>query len=591
MIRSLVVLFVAMAGSLQAGVSLATEVFRNGSEIRIEAPISVLPVSGFLPLRVELRNEGTREMRWSLTCKSSYHERGMRSRGGVGSDPITGEIVSRFAVSCPQREERSIDLLVPIHIRPDFTGGERIVTIEGSSKDLNSSLSGSMAVEGLTYVFGVSQDLLGDLNDKIIHGLSGRGSSLYRATYASVIGGEIDPDQLPKDWRAYAGYDALALSHEDYLKQEQGVKLALDQWVRAGGNLILLAESDTAPEGFVPGARPNGLGHQSLLNCGSDFDDFDGNEFVELLRKSETSLVKIETEYSDYTWLVGTELGKRTLQKSFLLVALIVFAIVVGPINLFFWAGRNRRHRLFFTTPLISLVASVLLVGFIVFRDGFGGDGARAILMEVGGPDDKTAVILQEQFSRNGVLLTSGFTIDEQTVLVPVKAPSSDLNRFDSASGKGNFNLEISKTNEGWDVSGDLFQSRSENAQVLRSVVPSRERLQLISGTSGAPQMTSSFAYPLTQVFYTDKEGGVWMASSIEPGSTVTMTATQSKNPVEELAAPVSRFGQTNQRIIKQLLERKNSFAAIAGEAPGIESHPAIDWQESPTLITGLVSQ
>ena len=41
---------------------------------------------------------------------------------------------------------------------------------------------------------------------------------------------------------------------------------------------------------------------------------------------------------------------------------LIAFGIIVGPVNLFVIARQGRRHRLFWTTPLISLIASLLLI-------------------------------------------------------------------------------------------------------------------------------------------------------------------------------------------------------------------------------------
>ncbi len=337
----------------------------------------------------------------------------------------------------------------------------------------------------------------------------------------------------------------------------------------------------------------DGYGVRNRLDCGSDFEGFKSKDFARVLKPTEESLATIsDTDNRQGDWAVGNALGSRTQSKGFLLFALIVFAIVVGPINLFFWANKNRRHRLFVTTPIISIAASLLLVGFIVIRDGFGGDGSRAIAIEVGGPDDKSAIILQEQFSRSGILFSSGFELDGNSVLNSIVAPVTDLNLDDSVNSTGAYTLNFEQTKEGWGINGNLFQSRSEQAQLLRAVVPSRERLELLPGDSGAPRLVSSFSYPLTDVFYQDGEGKIWMASGISPGETVTMNASSSVTGRDYgVSEAISRFGSSHRKKLNKLVDRPNSFVALATEAPSIATHSSIDWMESPTLITGLLSR
>ncbi|NIP92090.1 MAG: hypothetical protein GWO24_00865, partial [Akkermansiaceae bacterium] len=81
------------------------------------------------------------------------------------------------------------------------------------------------------------------------------------------------------------------------------------------------------------------------------------------------------------------------------------------------------RHRLFITTPLISLGASLLLVVLILFQDGFGGSGQRVTLMEIG--PENTAYLSQEQIARTGVLLKTGFTTTEHGYFSPVMIKDS----------------------------------------------------------------------------------------------------------------------------------------------------------------------
>ena len=352
-----------------------------------------------------------------------------------------------------------------------------------------------------------------------------------------------------------------------------------------------MSDSETVIPEFQKGAIQHGLGMKAFFLSGIDHEIFDPNQISALFRKKTRLADQLGRQYKSNDWVVGFALGERNFSKGLLLFALIIFAIVVGPINLYLFANRHRRHRLFITTPIISIVTSLLLVSFIMLRDGFGGDGARAVAIEVGGPNDKSAVILQEQFVRTGIILSSDFGLDGNSVLFTPSPKATDLNLSDSVSSLGNYRLEFEKNDDGWEIEGNIFQSRSETAQFLKSVVPSREHLALISGREEVPQVTSSFSYSLRNVFFTDSEGGIWQVDEIGSGASATMSKTNLGSRREAIAKFTGRFSKSNREVMERLLARPNSFVALADDAPTIATHDSIDWQPTPTIITGLLSQ
>ena len=584
--------FLALLAPIKAE-EIASRVFPDGTEVVIHAPISVLPSGGFFPVRVEIRSQAPGSLTWNVRCRSNIDTYGSYGFRGRRRSSAEGMIRSEFSVTCPAGEERKIDLLIPVH----NLGGDRSIDIQCSTGDGSRSLGGHFGESSGKYAIGISQDFAQRFKSKVSAAYSRLGTSStrrsYRSSSPSGMNGLIDVARMPEDWRAYSGYDVIVLTRVEWVTLGPGVKLALDQWIRSGGNFILLNEESGEVPGFENSSSSDGLGLRNRMDCGPDYKKFEGEAFKKIIIGGGGSRGElILGDYDRGDWDVGNALGRRTRSKAFLLFALIVFAIVVGPVNLFFWANNNRRHRLFVTTPIISIVASLLLVGFIVIRDGFGGDGARAIAIEVGGPDDKSAIILQEQFSRSGILFSAGFELDGDSVLSPLVPPVTDLNRQDSVNSTGSFNLAFEQTKEGWDLNGNLFQSRSEQAQLLRAVVPSRERLELLPGNSDSPRLVSSFSYPLTDVFYQDGEGEIWKAPGISPGETVTLSASSSVSDRNSgVSEAISRFGASHRKKLGKLLVRPNSFVALATEAPSIATHSSIDWMESPTLITGLLSQ
>jgi hypothetical protein len=556
-------------------------------------------------VRVEVSNRGKEPLTAVLEGEAGYLYRNY-GFGFRGSSSERSKLDSSFDLSCPPGEERVFEFLVPVH--QSMGSEERFLNLtlrDGSGGRMASALVSS---EATNYRIGVSEALKQAVLRKAADmqvmenmtfqpsrsGSSGRflpRNSFSSSSFENSIG-EFKVSELPEDWRAYAGYDALLLSRVEFQALSAGLKVALAQWVRSGGHLILFNDRGVLPAGFVEGSRQDGFGHRSVIESGERSFDFSSRELVEFLSPAdEAPLTPLHGNAFRGDWPLAEALGSRSLQTGLLLFALMVYAILVGPVNLFVWADRNRRHRLFITTPLISLATSLILVGFIIFRDGFGGEGARAIAIEVGGPGDKTEVVLQEQFSRSGILLSSAFSIDDQTVLNPVAPPASELNQNDSSSSQGTFDLVVSPRSDGWDISGNLFESRSEQGQFLRAVRPSREGLSLISPPGAPPELTSSFSVRLAPVFFTDGQGGVWRAESLEPGETVTLSASSGPERNDEMAMTVERFEFSHRKTLYAMFGRPNSFAALAAEAEGVESHSSIDWQESPVVVTGLAGR
>ena len=564
-----------------SGHDFFNETYQDGSEIRLVAPISVLPSGGFFPVLAIVENKGSQELKVDIDTSSNVSMYRYFRRSSMD-----GEISSSFSLVCPAGETRKVELLVPVH--------QRLTDSEYSDQSVDFSVLrsggerqrwGSFSNQsGSEYRVGVSQKVRAFLETLLVAEQSKSSSPKRRRTSRAMAkfsqNGGLSIPGLPTDWRAYSGYDALVMMDTELASLPASVTSAIDLWIQNGGQLVVLGEKASFElEGFGS-KRFLSVNNSTLLN-----NLWSGDLFLQPQWKVARD------EYSSYQWELGTELGQRSLQTNLILLALVIFAIIVGPVNLFVWAKKDRRHRLFVTTPIISVITSVLLVGIIMLIDGFGGDGVRATAIDIGGPDDNTASIYQEQFSRTGILFSSGFEIDDQSVINSVPAPVSDFNRADSKGSQGMISAKMNRTKEGWSVSGDYFESRSEQAQVVRSVIPSRERLELLPSESGAPKLVSSFSYPLRDVFYRDGSGEIWTASEIASGETVTLSKSSSNAVFAKFEPSISRFVRSQSAKLNRLAERPYSFIALSDQAPSLSTHTSIDWEDSPIIITGLLSR
>ncbi|NJM37753.1 MAG: hypothetical protein HC845_07790 [Akkermansiaceae bacterium] len=248
----------------------------------------------------------------------------------------------------------------------------------------------------------------------------------------------------------------------------------------------------------------------------------------------------------DSGWPLQSQFGSQAFRYGLFIAVLVIFGILVGPINLFVFAKSNKRHKLFITTPLISLAASLLLIALIIIQDGFGGNGIRRVLMEVRPDGDLNAAYLhQEQFCRTGVLTKSDFTIDTPVAFTPVSIEESRWARFtDRLGNKGSFDLQPDGGK--FQASGDWFQSRSEHGHVLSAVVSTRGRIEK---TTTANTMISTFEYPIDTLYYVDEKKQWFRAENISTGKSFTLAAVDASMVAPVLEKEAKAFRRTESKI------------------------------------------
>ncbi|MDB6076717.1 MAG: hypothetical protein JWO82_464 [Akkermansiaceae bacterium] len=553
--------------------------------LRIEAQALFSQPSrgGFLPVRVTVSNKTKNAGTVKLHCVSS----------ASGYRAAESQVESDFSIKGEAEKTISQDILVPL-----FNAGSR-----NTSESIRVQMSGSFGeAQGSLNVDGIDGKpavLLSEplytknasaLDSQAATKVTGSGSRYGHFSFAA----KFDPRQLPEDWRAYSGYDAIAMTDSDWSAVTPGARNAIMQWNRLGGRLVIYVDGAADLKSLGIKTDPSGgrsMGQVTTLPLPAAMtlapvetvDFFYGVKPRELPKPFHQS---INEDYSSSSvWPLQSLFGEKSFHYAVFVIVLIVFAILVGPVNLFVFAKSGRRHRLFITTPLIALGASAVLMMLIFFEDGFGGRGMRLVLMEVR-PDngENSAYINQEQISRTGVLLGSSFEMKGQAMITPVRMDPSNWSRYTNDSGVGS-RFEIQAVDGNLKVQGDWFQSRSEQGQALEAVMPTRGRIEARS-ESGAPVLLSTFDFPIRTLWYTDPSGAIWKAENITAGKAFTC----SQGDASERNLELKRMSESLRRKADGLFDRKGSFVAVTDEAPAIETFSHIAWKQTHTVITGPIA-
>ena len=515
-----------------------------------------LPLAGYAPIVIAISNDSVRAQRWEFHFQSPVFTY-------VSTDSMT------FAtgLEVPNRSTRSFKLLVPLASRGPDAGflSQLGVSVAGYHAN-GASLTGFPPLrhsgKPLSAFVAISDSLASVSMGLIEKELIG--------TQIDLAATRFDPSKLPDDWRAFVGINALWMKYGEFAFLSSVQRGALHDWVLRGGSLFVSGGTDLDPQ-----FSSTGFGKVVFL----EKEALDVQQTAKAIRELEkTSLEHQLGQSYGSEWKAVSKVGVIKFNATLVIGFMAVFAILVGPINLFVFARGIRRYRLFWTTPLISVAASILLLLIIILQDGFGGYGSRVALVYVGSVE-KRDVVLQEQIARTGVLLGSSFQTRDPTFIVPIKLGTPKNGRKRSYDNSDTF------------FDGEWFVSRALQPHWIESVAPSRAGVALLNSAEihqshAAPIIVSNINGALEQVRLRDDNGSIWSAENVKTGERVTLKPDQAPlNFLPEEAGPRLRA------MWAEVQDRKNYFYAISRESDQlVQTLPSIRWKNDRVLFVGPVS-
>ena len=293
--------------------------------------------------------------------------------------------------------------------------------------------------------------------------------------------------------------------------------------------------------------------------------------------------------YQGSSWKLASDLGERNFAGWQVVVFLLLFGVLVGPINLFVLAPAGKRHKLFFTTPVIATGASLILIGLILVQDGTGGRGRRFVAVEIA-PEDAMAYVTQEQISRTGVLFSSAFKLPPATLCHQLVLGASPWTKLHDGRNSQGMNVRIGNNT----FSGNWFQSRTVQGQFLRAAMPTRGRIEIVPPPSPgeAPTVVSSLEMELGQFAYLDEAGQEWTAPAPVPQGRRVALVKSPGAAASSIRRKLNSASEWVQQQITPATEHPSAFVASATIAPGLSlgTLDSIRWEDDQIIIFGKVA-
>ncbi|MEM7577148.1 MAG: hypothetical protein AAF328_06695 [Planctomycetota bacterium] len=423
--------------------------------------------------------------------------------------PINGEDVAVFIDG--NRQRRDVDL----RIQTDHYSGDNEIGVL-VSRDINRPVRDRLAASVERHADALRRG-----------GGTGwsSGRRLGRAEVSILLGEPIV--QWSTAWQTYTGYGAVVVSERDVRTMPTAVAAALRKYVLDGGLMQVVMPSpgmpvppswpsvngqDVSPvkqRGSV--SRPLGLGRVEWMSSDvvAAWPDDQGEAWVEVvLARTSRLTTNFTAEQADRALPVIEQL--QTPVRG-LLVVMVVFAILIGPVNVLILVLIKRRMWLLWTVPVIAALFSGLVVVYALLSEGVT-------------PSARTqAVTWLDQTTRESVTVAmrgyytpltpgDGLRFGMETVVIP-QVGLNDYFYGNRGGGARTINLTTEQhLSRGW------VSARVPTYFELRTVETRRERLVFERLEDGELAVTNGLGVDVERLQVIDHDGQVWFMDALPAG-------------------------------------------------------------------------
>lgn len=390
-------------------------------------------------------------------------------------------------------------------------------------------------------------------------------------------------DPWPQEWLGYAQFRAIVITPTDWEQLETAARRAALEYVAAGGSMFVLGSPDIHQfTRELPGVIPSeplsgvptwrlGLGLISVASVRTALSDTEWDTIFRAWTDINTPLNVYWTASQGETSL--SLLDRSPVPTRPLLGALLLFGLLIGPVNMIALARMKRRVLLFVTTPALGLLFAVGVLVAGVLRDGvdpFVRTAAFTFLDQTTRTATSTAHV--------GILapLTpgDGVSYDLQSLVV-LGQDYGQSSRIDAdMTGRQHY-------------AAGLVTARSPAHIRQVRVAPARERLVLETAADGSMEIVNALGAPIVRVIVASESGELFEATDVAPGARAKLTP-------RGMDAPGSIEPRSWDEVLKFASTRAPSAlaTAYAPDSRGVGPVPAGGYYAflggSPFVDTGL---
>ena len=460
---------------------------------------------GYVEYRIGITNRAQR----AHLVRISIPETNYRAGGGLGeaSRTVTVQPASSVAISiCVP--------LLPIY------GSGLAVTIDGERQPDAIQIDLVSPGENRPCVFISKSAQQKQFEQVAVAALTGKPNPQF----ASFLSG-VPATEWSTNWLAYSSFDGVVVTEDEMRGMPPEVAAALWHFVECGGTLLILGNWQVPDSWYLRQKTASiptycvGFG-QGLVTT-RDPKQFSADDWKYLQREWTDSLspyqpVKtFDPEKANREFPVVESL---TVPVRGLFLLMILFVIVIGPLNLFVLSRKKKKIWLLWTVPAISLITCLAVSGYTILSEGWGSKARTA-----------TVTVLDEASHRATTMgwtafyapLTpgDGLHYGYETELTPQTGFSYGYRGGSDGVGERSINwTEDQHLASGW------ISARVPAHLKIRKSEMRRERVTLNRAPDGSLTLVNGLGVDVRELWLADWNGKVYRANKIVAGASAELT-------------------------------------------------------------------
>ena len=326
-------------------------------------------------------------------------------------------------------------------------------------------------------------------------------------------------------WLGFSRYDGIIVTGDDIRRMPPDVQSALWRYVECGGALLVLG-GDELPESwkFEESLKSKistdaaeivvydvGFG-QCIVSPEMDTKDLDRGQWRLIVESWMQTAIPWRweggTEQSNTIFPVVSGLGIPVRGLFFLM---LLFAVVIGPVNLIVLSRKKRRIYMLWTTPVISAITCLAVFLYATFAEGWNRHARTEGLTILDERDHRATTIGWTAFY-SGLTPGDGLHFGYETELTPL--PDS-MNT--------NLARTLDWTHDQHLANGWVTPRVPAHFMVRKSEIR-RERITVRRGDDTRLTIVNGLGADISQLWLADRDGTTYSATNIPAGAEATLT-------------------------------------------------------------------
>jgi len=319
-------------------------------------------------------------------------------------------------------------------------------------------------------------------------------------------------------WLAYSRFDSVMISAGEWTELTVAARSALLRYVEVGGQLVVVGGWQL-PEGWSANSRPQPYGHQHDLGFGKvavvsnvtprTWDGKIWKPVADGMVATSRPFQHIrDVQSANREFPVVEHLG---IPVRGLFLLMLLFAVLIGPVNLVVLAKKRRKIWMLWTVPVISLLFCGMVFAYNIFAEGFTAY-SRTQTVTILDQVNRRASTIGWAAYYSPLTPSGGLRFSYDTELTP----HVQMHYYSAGRGRS-----VDWTSEQQLSSGWIAARVPAHFLVRKSEVgdTGRLRVEFTQAADGTVQATNGLKVRIVRLSYADAEGRIHEAEQIEPGA------------------------------------------------------------------------